>query len=45
MDAVPSEMSITTSTSLNMPRRSNLCLASWDFLITWTKDWACYLVY
>ena len=31
---VPSDVSMTTSTSLKMPRRSSFCLAIWDFFMT-----------
>lgn len=33
-DALPSDVSIRTSTSLKIPRRSNFCLATWAFFIT-----------
>lgn len=35
---------MTTSTFLKMPRRSNFCLASWDFLITCSKHWVTYSI-
>lgn len=35
LNELPSDVSIRTSTSLKIPRRSSLCLATWAFFITY----------
>lgn len=37
VNQLPSDVSIRTSTSLKIPRRSSLCLATWALFITWKK--------
>lgn len=37
VNQVPSDVSIRTSTSLKIPRRSSLSLATWALFITWKK--------